>query len=68
VGAEPFTLLVARRGRVPHPAPLATDQYELYWTGVDPGRIADRDLRAALEALRTRVAATEGRLTVPEGM
>jgi hypothetical protein len=68
VGAEPFTLLVARRGRVPHPAPMATDQYELYWTGVGPGRIADRDVRAALEALRARVASVEARVAVPAGM
>ncbi len=68
LGAEPFTLLVARRGRIPHPAPVASDQYELYWAGVGPGRVADRDIQAALAALRARVAATEERVSVPAGM
>lgn len=68
VGADPFTLRVARRGRIAHPAPAETGRYELYWAGVDPSRIADRDVHAALEALRARVATTEDRVPVPAGM
>lgn len=62
-----FALMVAKKGRLPQPAPVETEAHAIYYGHVDPPdtRLPDGTIRATTHALANRIRAAEGEVSVP---